>query len=459
MAQKQMHDVESGVKTQPGFYYSALAQTILLGLIFLCIPGGGWNAFTSSGGAGVGDTKVLAVFNASFNWIFGACSLFAPAFVNRFGPRVALFIGGLGYPICMQVFLWAGKEHVFPGWFIPAFGVLFGFCAALLWTSGTGLLMSYPSPEKRGLYLGLWWAVFNIGGGICSFFIVFLKNFNSHESSQASFSTFIIFTIVTTTGCLLVMTLAPANKVTRSDGRPVVVPESPPVMDELKGMAELVFSWRSLALIPLMVYTNLCYGYQLNIFNAKPFDEPTAGLNSTFYWLAQCAASILLGLITDAEGVPQKTRAFRSIVFVGIIVGGSWLLGLYVNHDLHLNDCADTCKNLPEGIIRFGTPRWTLPAILFTIWGFSDSLAQCWCMWILGQFSENPITASRFAGLYKCFNSFGGAMGGVLIAANLSPGAQVWANTVLFFAGILLAGFVCAGLREDGRETLVNASS
>merc|ERR1712048_81238 len=179
-------------------------------------------------------------------------------------------------------------------------------------------------------------------------------------------------------------------------------------MDELKGMASLVLGWRSLAMIPLMLYTNWCYAYQQQIFNGVAFDYPTAGLNSSFYWLAQCIASVLLGLVTDAPGVSQRKRALRSVTVVGIVVGASWIFGLYMNQTLQI-ECDgngsfwNQQKCRVSNPIRFGTSAWVSPVLLYTWWGVSDSLAQIWCMWILGQFSDDPIIASRYAGIYKCF--------------------------------------------------------
>merc|ERR1712048_422705 len=118
----------------------------------------------------------MGVFWQVLNISFGIFSLFAPAFINKVGPRVALFVGALGYPGTIIMFLLVGRLAYLPFGILPAYGVIFGICAALLWTSGTALLMAYPSLENRGFYLGIWWAIFNAGGAGSDFFIMFLGN-------------------------------------------------------------------------------------------------------------------------------------------------------------------------------------------------------------------------------------------------------------------------------------------
>jgi len=201
-------------------------------------------------------------------------------------------------------------------------------CAALLWTSGQALLMSYPSPEHRGWYQGIWWALFNVGGAGSSFCISFLGNLGTGNSPSAGAGTFFAFAAVTTVGCVLVLALAPPQKVLRSDGRPLVFEEPQPILEDLKGMGRLIFDWRTLILIPFMLYTNLCYGYQESVFPWS-LDKPTKGLNATFFWGAQCLGAVVLALITDAKGVSLRERAMRSIVFVGVFMHISLARNLY----------------------------------------------------------------------------------------------------------------------------------
>merc|ERR1712066_642695 len=123
-----------------------------------------------------------------------------------------------------------------------------------------------------------------------------------------------------------------------------------------------------------MLYTNWCYMYQQQVFNAKGFNYPTSGLNGSSYWLAQCVASILLSKVTDAPGVPVRTRAFRSGTIVAVVVGASWIAGIFMRVNVVCpgggdliggQNCTVTDHHQP---IRFLTSDWYPPFILYTVW-------------------------------------------------------------------------------------------
>jgi len=208
------------------------------------------------------------------------------------------------------------------------------------------------------------------------------------------------------------------------------------------------------------VYTNLCYGYQESVFPWS-LDQPTKGLNAAFFWGAQCLGAVALGLITDAKGVPLKERAMRSAAFVGVFITSVWALAIYANSSLNLDGLHHkSCDALPDvECVRYNTSSYMLPMITYTLLGFSDSFAQCWCIWLLGQLSENPLTANRYSGLYKCFNSWGAASG-FLIVTGMSPRFQVWMNTIMFVGSILLAVPVCRSLKDaaPAKEALVDVA-
>lgn len=393
---------------------------------------------------GIGNEKVIAHGNTILNILFALASLFAPVCVNVLGPRVTLFIGALGYPLYIVALLFAGLEAVIPDWWILIASGILGICAALTWTAQGALIMAYPTPEKKGSYFSYFWILFNAGGVVNSFFI-FVSNINS-ETPTASAGTFWVFIIVMLVGVGCILLLQPLNKVVRPDGSSIELVPEPAVIPEIIGMMKLFFDPRAVALIPLFLYTNWCYNYQFQIFNAPLFTTPTQGLNNVFYWGAQMVAAWLLGLYHDSDK-PPRTRAYVSLAFIGAICLGTWMGGVIANYHYHLADCTqigDAVKCEPQiAYTQFGS--WILLLLLYTMWGACDALVQCWSYWILGQLSDRPEILSRYSGWYKTWNSLGNAVGAFLITAlGDHKDAQLWINIGLFAVALPPAAYVCS---------------
>ena len=54
--------------------------------------------------------------------------------------------------------------HSEAGGFMIAAGALLGLCAGLLWTAQGSLMLAYPTEDQKGTFIGIFWAIFNLGG-------------------------------------------------------------------------------------------------------------------------------------------------------------------------------------------------------------------------------------------------------------------------------------------------------
>lgn len=54
--------------------------------------------------------------------------------------------------------------HPNAGGFVIAAGAILGICAGLLWTAQGSLMMAYPTEGQKGKFIGIFWAIFNLGG-------------------------------------------------------------------------------------------------------------------------------------------------------------------------------------------------------------------------------------------------------------------------------------------------------
>jgi hypothetical protein len=68
------------------------------------------------------------------------------------------------------------------GDFVVVSGAVLGVCAALLWTAQGSLMMAYPTEAQKGTFIGIFWAIFNLGGVVGSA-VAFGQNFNSTVSA------------------------------------------------------------------------------------------------------------------------------------------------------------------------------------------------------------------------------------------------------------------------------------
>ena len=62
--------------------------------------------------------------------------------------------------------------------FVVAAGAVLGLCAGMLWTAQGSMMMAYPTEMQKGLFIGIFWAIFNLGAVIGSA-VAFGINFNN----------------------------------------------------------------------------------------------------------------------------------------------------------------------------------------------------------------------------------------------------------------------------------------
>lgn len=72
----------------------------------------------------------------------------------------------------------ADNIHPNAGPFVVAAGAILGICAALLWTAQGSLVLGYPTEADKGRYIGIFWAIFNLGG-VVGAAVSLGQNFNS----------------------------------------------------------------------------------------------------------------------------------------------------------------------------------------------------------------------------------------------------------------------------------------
>jgi hypothetical protein len=422
------------------------SQIVLLGLIFLCIPGM-FNAVTSMAG-GVDDPSVASPAAASLYICFALFSLLAPVPTNVLGIRITMVLGSCGY-IVYVVALLAFREDIIGGSVVIASAAINGVGAALFQTAGGTLLFALPTEETRGFHLSLWMVLFSFGpvaGGALSFAL----NYES-VASAATPGTYVAFLGLMVGGTALIGLLSPLERVLRPDGtRAKLPPERPSVSSELLALCHLFLDWRMLCLAPYFIASNWFYAYQFTCFNARLFDTRTQGLNNAVYWMTQMVGSLGIGKLLDAPCIRSRGAIRLQAVFASIsaLAAGSWVLGYWAGEAYGI-DAPRNASAAPG--LDFNSSGWPWLLSLYALWGFADSFVQLFSGWMLPFLNDSPQVLARFNGFYRCAYSLGAAASWGLSTASwgcegtcggaVPPSAQAVVNLALVLAS--LPGTIC----------------
>merc|ERR1712232_174624 len=199
------------------------------------------------------------------------------------------------------------------------------------------MLLSYPTENRRAQYISTFWVLFNMGaviGGVQSFF----TNLHSKaDDSSASVGTFMIYIVMCVLGCVLCVLLQPLENVVREDGTRCTSPEPKSASEEVRGMTQMLCYAPVMALLPLFLYSNWFYGYQLTVFNSRVLTPAASGLSSAFYWGAQMVGAKTLGCLLDAASMPAGRRAYISFGGSCILIAVTWVWGIFANASFDLD--------------------------------------------------------------------------------------------------------------------------
>jgi len=231
---------------------------------------------------------------------FTITSLVTPSIINKYGCRLCLFIGVLGYASLVLTsliyFLYGGEDVVWSKRLVVFGGATLGIGASLLWTAQGRLILQYSEREeelirtttnitndshtKTGKLMGIFWAIFQcsslVGGAVS--FIYYNKQPNGSTALYVLFLAFIIIGALCTQ-LLLPPTMLQDNTDTNTDSVEMITNDHTPLTSnkmitrednaiimkedlshlswkqEAHGTIQMVLSKRVLLLSPLFFYT------------------------------------------------------------------------------------------------------------------------------------------------------------------------------------------------------------
>ncbi|TFK49311.1 MFS general substrate transporter [Heliocybe sulcata] len=409
------------------FYYSPYTQVSLLGLVcFTCA--GLYNAMTGLGGGGQVDPKTSANANSALYASLAVLSFFAGSIMNVLGPRLTLFIGTTGYILGLVSYL-VINIHPNAGWFVITAGAIEGLGAALLWTAQSTLMMAYPTDMQRGRFIGIFWAIYNLGG------VVGAAVSLVHYTATVSNGTYIGLISLNSAGMAIPIFMADPRRMTRSDGSKVTTPRRPSWTSELHGLfIVLVTDPTVILLFPMFFASNWYFTWQFNDYNAALFNVRARSLNNLLYWICTIMGSTIIGFVLDQ---PRLTRRFRAF--------SGWTLVLSMTFIVHgwafMYQRQYTRQSLPANAIKMDIhdEGYVGRTLLYMLCGALGAMYQTFVYWILGAMTNDPAKLAYYAGFYHSIQS-AGAAGVFRTDAVGLPYMNIFVSTwVLLVVGLVFA--------------------
>ncbi|CAM8898296.1 unnamed protein product [Rhodiola kirilowii] len=424
-------------------YNSPLVQVSLIGLVCFCCPGM-FNALSGMGGGGQVDKTAANNANTALYTTFAVFGILGGGIYNILGPRLTLVTGCSTYILYAASFLYYNHKHHQA--FAIVAGALLGVGAGLLWSAQGAIMTSYPTANRKGIYISLFWSIFNMGGVIGGL-IPFALNYNRSEAASVNDGTYIGFMVFMTVGTFLSLAILHPSKVIREDGTQCTNIKYSSVLTELVEILKLFMNWKMLLIVPAAWASNFFYSYQFNNVNGVLFNLRTRGLNNVFYWGAQMLGSVGIGYVMDFSFESRRMRGFLGIGIVAVLSTGIWIGGLAQQLKYSIEDPPAVKLDFKDS-----GGAYAGPFLLYFSYGLLDAMFQSLIYWVIGALGNESETLSRYVGFYKGVQSAGGAVAWQVDAHKVPFLSQLIVNWVLTTVSFPLLGVLVWLAVEDGKD-------
>lgn len=373
-------------------YNSPLVQVALIGLVCFCCPGM-FNALSGMGGGGQVDPTAVNNANTALYTTFAVFGVLGGGIYNILGPHLTLFAGCSTYVLYAGSFLYYNHYH--HQTFAIVAGAFLGIGAGLLWAAQGAIMTSYPPHDRKGVYISMFWSIFNMGGVIGGL-IPFILNFNRTTAVSVNDGTYIGFMVFMSIGTVISLGILHPSRVIRDDGSRCTNIKYSNVTTECIEILKLFMNWKMLLMIPASWGSNFFYSYQFNNVNGVLFNLRTRGLNNVFYWGAQMIGSLFIGYLMDFTFKSRRARGLFGITVVGVLGTGIWVGGLKKQLDYSRDNEPATKLDFKDGSDFAG------PFVLYFSYGLLDAMFQSMVYWIIGALADDSEILSRYK---TCLNS------------------------------------------------------
>ena len=154
--------------------------------------------------------------NTALYTTFAIFGILGGGIYNILGSRATLFADCSTYILYATSFL--HYNHIPKQGFVVAAGGLLGVGAGLLWAGQGAIMTSYPPANRKGIYISLFWSIFNMGGVIGGLIPFALNYHRGDVAASVNDGTYIGFMVFMTIGTILALGILHPSRVIRNDG-------------------------------------------------------------------------------------------------------------------------------------------------------------------------------------------------------------------------------------------------
>lgn len=386
---------------------------------------------------------------------------------NKITAKWTLFIGAAFYtPYAAGLYC---NNRYGNEWFMLLGAALCGIGASLLWASEAAIAVGYPEDEKRGLYVGIWMGIRQMGplvGGAISLAL----NVKTKEKGKVTYTTYLGLVAISALGAPFALLLSQPQKVNRSDGTKIPYMKKTDFKTEARAIFRQLKNPYMLLLIPVFLAGQFGVTYQGNYLTSKltirkpiarnPTNHQAAyftvrsrALASFLTAIVGALANILTGLILDLPHFSRPLKSKAIYIFILITVTGSWIWNAVVQTQL------TRLSTPPSFDLNSGSFSNSAFAVYMAFRFFYEVL-QTYIYWLMAEIkgAQGDGDVARTTGILRSWESVGStiayAVGAVHVPnqTQMVVGFALWGLTVPFTV-LAVFGDWNRGVLEDGRES------
>ncbi|KAI1300839.1 MFS general substrate transporter [Xylaria venustula] len=394
-SQKEAEQKSSWDHEPYSWYRGVFFNATIVGITAFAAPGL-WNAMQSVGAGGQQSPYLVLAGNAILFSIMVASCLCGSIITNRFGYRIALVIGTVGY-VLYSAALYTNNRYG-TVWFIYFGSAACGLPAGIFWAAEGAIMLSYPEPEKRGRYLAYWLSYRN-SGSILGGIINLAFDYKGTRTGKLDWRTYIVFVVLQVLGPGAAFFLSPPEKIRRRNGTKVQVSKQVSNLEELRSLWDVLKRKEFLLILPYFLYVTWSLPY-ISAYLTPYFSVRSRALASLVSAVAQVISTLIFGVFLDWAHVNLNKRARYGYFFMVTLIGATWVWGTVVQHDYQLHKPA-----LDWNDTGFGR-GWAL----YIFWQINFSLAYNYGFWLISWLVKEPGDTVRIMSVARAAEAAGQAI-------------------------------------------------
>lgn len=381
-------------------YRGVLFQMVLFGALSFVGPAMS-DSISNLGGGGLASPYLSNLANA-LNYASGCLvTLAGGPLINKLGIKWSCLVAAVSFPLDGSSYYASARYGGAATWYLLFAKILGGLTSGFLYVGETTAMLSYPRPDDRGVYLGVWSAMRN-SGSVIGGAINFATNYGADGAGGIGWATYLVFVALECTGVAWALLLSPTARVRRRDGTPV--PSTGPVtwrqeFDALWQHAQRRKTW----LVFLPAFYSFFYGGTMGTYLSLHFSVRARALSTLVVPIITILMVLAYGRFLDTKTRSQAQRAW--------IAFGLWLVpqvACFVWVGVEYRKLG-TGEEAALDYLLDGR-RWAeayLPYLVIFTTGYWTQLSL---YWILGTFSTDVKSSARTGGLFRAFETAGQAV-------------------------------------------------